>query len=210
MLHAAPLSGTSAAYIDRLQSALELVDRSALDHALNVVDSAWRRGAQIITCANGGSAMTALHYVTDWAKLVPVATGRPLRARSLVDNMGLVMAYGNDMSFADIFAEQLRNIMNPGDLLVAVSGSGNSENVIRAVELANATGGETLGLCGFDGGRLRQTAQHVVWVPVDDMQLCDDVHAVFGHIVVQTLCGMARATGVGTAAVEERVSAAVD
>ena len=199
-----PLDGVSARYLDRLSSTLASMDRHALDNAVGVVHAAWQRGAQIITCGNGGSAMTALHFVTDWAKLVPAMTGRPLRARSLVDNMGLVMAYGNDVSFADIFAEQLRNMMNPGDLVIALSGSGNSENVIRAVEFANAAGAETLGLCGFDGGRLRQKARHVVWVQSNDMQLCEDVHAIFGHIVVQTLRGMTSLAGESSDNASER------
>lgn len=177
-----------SAYLDRLHYSLDLIDRNAIDRAVALIDAAWRRGAQIITCGNGGSALTALHFVTDWGKLVPMTTGRPLLARSLLDNIGVITAYGNDVSFADIFAEQLKVIMRPGDLLISISGSGNSENVIRAVDFANATGGETLGLCGFDGGRLKQRAQHAVWIPVDDMQLCEDAHAIFGHIVVQALC----------------------
>jgi D-sedoheptulose 7-phosphate isomerase len=184
------LKGVSADYLDRISAALASLDRVALDHAVGVVHGAWQRGAQIITCGNGGSAMTALHFVTDWAKLVPMTTGRPLRARSLVDNMGLVMAYGNDVCFADIFSEQLRYMMAPGDLVIAISGSGNSENVIRAIDFANAAGGDTLGLCGFSGGRLRQKAKHALWVNENDMQICEDAHAIFGHIVVQTLCGM--------------------
>ena len=183
-------AGTSDNYLRRLATVLEALDRPALDRGVAMVDAAWQRGAQIITLGNGGSSMTALHFITDWAKIIPAASGKPFYGRSLVDNMGLVMAYGNDVSFADIFAEQLKNVMRPGDLVVALSGSGNSENVIRAVDYANAHGGETLGLCGYGGGRLRERAQHAVWVQVNDMQLCEDAHAIFGHIVMQKLCGM--------------------
>jgi D-sedoheptulose 7-phosphate isomerase len=183
-------AGSSERYLARLSEVLASLDRTELDAGIALVDDAWRRGAQIITLGNGGSAMTALHFVTDWAKLIPMTTGRPLRARSLVDNMGLVMAYGNDISFADVFAEQLKNIMQPRDLVVAISGSGNSENVIRAVKYARDNGGETLGLCGYDGGRLRQLAATSIWVRANDMQLCEDAHAIFGHIVMQRLCGM--------------------
>jgi D-sedoheptulose 7-phosphate isomerase len=182
------ISGFSDNYIDRLVNIQAQLDREALDRGIAMIDAAWRRGAQIITLGNGGSAMTALHFVTDWAKMIPHHCGRPFYGRSLVDNMGLVMAYGNDVSFADIFAEQLKNILRPGDVVVAISGSGNSENVIRAVNYANANGAETLGLCGFSGGRLRELANHAIWVQVNDMQLCEDVHAMFGHIVMQALC----------------------
>lgn len=160
-----------------------------LDRGVEEIRAAWLRGAQIITLGNGGSAMTALHFVTDWAKMVTLRHGRPFRGRSLVDNMGMLTAYANDISYDDIFAESLKVVMQPGDLVVAISGSGNSENVIRAVEYCNTHGGHSLGLCGFGGGRLKGIAQVPVWVAVDDMQLVEDVHAIFGHIVMQSLCG---------------------
>ena len=103
--------------------------------------------------------------------------------------MGLVMSYGNDVSFQDIFVEQLKNVFQKGDLVIAISGSGNSENVIRAVRYANENQGVTLGLCGYRGGKLKDLARHVVWADVDDMQLSEDAHAIFGHIVMQKLCG---------------------
>jgi D-sedoheptulose 7-phosphate isomerase len=156
-----------------------------------MISQAWQRGSQIITLGNGGSAMTALHFITDWAKMIPAATGKPFYGRTLVDNMGMLTAYGNDVSFADIFSEQLKNILRPDDLVIAISGSGNSENVIRAIQYANDHGGRTLGLCGFSGGRLKALVHHPIWVAVDDMQLCEDTHAIFGHIVMQVLCGPA-------------------
>jgi D-sedoheptulose 7-phosphate isomerase len=182
--------GASEHYLTRLSGVLAALDRSAIDNGVEVIHAAWQRGAQIITLGNGGSAMTALHFCTDWSKMIPMATGRAFLGRSLVDNMGLVMAYGNDVSFNDVFSEQLKNILRPGDLVVAISGSGNSENVIRAVDHANAHGAETLGLCGFSGGRLREKARHSVWVQSNDMQICEDAHAIFGHIVMQKLCGL--------------------
>jgi D-sedoheptulose 7-phosphate isomerase len=186
----ATFDGASFQYISRLTSVLGALDYKAMDYAIGMIDATWRRGAQVITLGNGGSSMTALHYITDWSKMIPRITGRPFYGRTLVDNMGLVMAYGNDVSFADVFAEQLKNILRSGDLVLAISGSGESENVIRAVEFANAQGNETLGLCGYDGGRLLKRALHAVWIRVNDMQLCEDAHAMFGHIVVQKLCGM--------------------
>lgn len=181
-------SGMSEVYLNKLGLALAALNRQELDKGVRMVRDAWERGAQVFTLGNGGSSMTALHYITDWNKMVYLNHGRQFRGRSLVDNMGLVMAYGNDTSFADIFIEQLKNLMAPGDLVIAISGSGNSENVIRAVDYANKNGGVTLGLAGFSGGKLKGTAQHCVWVAADDMQLCEDAHAIFGHIVMQSLC----------------------
>jgi len=174
-------------YFDRLTRALAAQDPALYDDAIDLVRSAWEGGRQILTLGNGGSSMTALHFQTDWAKNLYVKTGKPFRGRSLVDNMGLVMAYANDFSFQDVFLEQLKNFLEPGDLVVAISGSGNSENVIRAVEYANHHGAVTLGLSGYDGGRLKKIAQHNLWVNVPDMQIVEDIHAVFGHLVLQAL-----------------------
>jgi D-sedoheptulose 7-phosphate isomerase len=186
-------AGTTQAYFDKLSRLLALTDRQQMDQAIDVIAEAWQGGNQIITLGNGGSAMTALHMINDWNKSIFMATGKPFRGRSLVDNMGLVMSYGNDVSFQDIFAEQLKNILQPDDLVIAISGSGNSENVIRAVRHANENGAVTLGLCGYDGGKLKGLAHHVVWANVNDMQLAEDIHAIFGHIVMQRLCSTNRA-----------------
>ena len=179
---------TAKEYIGRLSTLLAALDLNQVDKAVDVIAEAWRAGRQIITLGNGGSSLTALHFINDWNKSIYMSTGVPFRGRSLVDNMGLVMSYGNDISFQDIFVEQLKNLLQKGDLVIAISGSGNSENVIRAVRYANEQGAVTLGLCGYRGGKLKQLAQHVVWADVDDMQLSEDVHAIFGHVVMQRLC----------------------
>ena len=177
-------------YLLRLSNALSALDRDEIDTGVAMVEAAWRRGAQVITLGNGGSAMTALHFVTDWGKMVGIATGRMLNARSLVDNVGLITAYSNDLCYEDVFVSQLASVMREGDLVVAISGSGNSENVIRAVDFANKHGAQTLGLCGFSGGRLLGRVSQRVWVKSNDMQICEDVHSVFGHIVMQSLCAL--------------------
>lgn len=183
-------SGAAGHYLKRLQTVIDSrVDNEEIDRGIGVIEQAWKQGRQIITLGNGGSSMTALHFITDWNKSIFMSTGVPFRGRTLVDNMGLLMAYGNDTSFQDIFIEQLKNILQPDDLVIAISGSGNSENVIRAVDYANANKAVTLGLCGYSGGKLKDRAQHTIWARVDDMQLCEDIHAIFGHIVMQRLCG---------------------
>lgn len=178
-------------YLARLRHVLDAVDGAALAQGVDLVAAAWRDGREVFVLGNGGSALTALHYANDWAKSVSLATGIPLRARSLADNVGLLTAYANDVSYADAFAEQLRAVMRPGDLVIALSSSGESENVIRAVDHANRAGGVTLALCGHAGGRLRAAARHAVWIPVADTQLCEDLFLVFGHIVMQRLCAAA-------------------
>ncbi len=180
--------GTANVYLNKLIAQLSLINKDEIDHAVNVVADAWQAGKQIIALGNGGSSMTALHFIADWNKSVFKCGGKPFRGRTLVDNMGLLMAYGNDISFQDIFIEQLKNIMQSGDLVIAISGSGNSENVIRAVRYANENDGVTLGLCGYRGGKLKELAQHVLWVDIDDMQIAEDIHSMFGHMVMQRLC----------------------
>ena len=181
--------GIASLYLDKLIQLLSVVDREQIDHGVQVVADAWLAGKQIITLGNGGSSMTALHFINDWNKTIPMHTQRSFRGRSLVDNIGLMMSYANDISFEDIFVGQLKNVLQPGDLVLAISGSGNSENVIRAVDYANQNGAVTLGLCGYSGGKLKQIAQHVVWAEIDDMQLAEDFHFMFGHMVMQRLAG---------------------
>jgi D-sedoheptulose 7-phosphate isomerase len=183
------VSTSSRDYLAKLKATIDAVDPAAIDHCVEVIRQGWLNGRQIITCGNGGSAVTALHFITDWSKMISSHSGRPFRGRTLLDNIGMLTAYANDVSYADIFSEQLKHTAEPGDVLIAISGSGNSENIVRAVDVANEMGCETIGLCGFSGGKLRRLARHVVWVDIDDMQISEDLHAIFGHIVMQRLCG---------------------
>jgi len=165
------------------------LDERAFQAGVDLVRRAFDAGKQIITCGNGGSAYAASHYITDWNKMVNLATGRKFRGISLCDNIGIVTAFANDLSYEDVFAGQLKAILDAGDLVIAVSGSGNSRNVVKAVEYANQAGAETLAVVGYDGGTLKKIAKHSVWVPSFDMQLCEDVHLMFGHMVMKSLCG---------------------
>lgn len=165
------------------------IDNESLQKGIELIKEAFESGKKIITCGNGGSASTASHYITDWNKMVNLATGRKFRGISLCDNIGLITAYGNDIGCEDIFSGQLEAIGDEGDLLVAISGSGNSPNVLKAVEYANQNNIKTLGIVGYDGGRLLPSVQHAFLVPSFDMQLCEDVHLMFGHMVMKTLCG---------------------
>lgn len=184
--------GASTDYFSRLTHVLASIDKDNIDKAIALIDNTWHSGKQIITLGNGGSSLTALHFINDWNKSIFMEGKRPFRGRSLVDNIGLVMSYGNDISFQDIFVEQLKNLLELGDLVIAISGSGNSENVLRAVNYANGNGAVTLGLCGYSGGKLKEIAQHHIWANINDMQISEDIHAIFGHIVMQQLCKTGR------------------
>lgn len=176
-------------YIDKLKDTLSSIDTTSFDHGTSLIYQAWQNGKQIITMGNGGSSLTALHFINDWNKSIFLANNKQFRGRSLCDNIGLLCAYANDISYADIFAQQLKNILQPGDLVIGISGSGNSENIIRAINYANDNQAITLGLSGYSGGKLKQLAQHNIWVNKNDMQIVEDIHAMFGHVVMQQLCG---------------------
>ncbi len=175
-------------YLEQLTRIMGKLDVASIDGAIALVRNAWMNKRKILVCGNGGSALTASHYINDWNKMAYLSSGRPFRGTSLSDNMGLVTAYSNDVSYEDVYREQLKNLMDEGDLVIAVSGSGNSENVVRAVNYANENGGVTLAICGYDGGKLKKLAQRALWVPCFDMQICEDLHFVFGHMVMKSLC----------------------
>lgn len=176
-------------YLEQLTRIIAQFELASAENAISLIKKSWMERRKIFVCGNGGSAMTASHYVTDWNKMAYLATGRPFRGHCLSDNVGLVTAYSNDISYDDVYSEQLKNLMDSGDLVIVLSGSGNSENVVRALKYANENGGVTLAICGYDGGRVKQIAQHALWVPSFDMQLCEDLHFIFGHMVMKALCG---------------------
>jgi D-sedoheptulose 7-phosphate isomerase len=164
------------------------INIDAFQKGIDMINAAFGAGKKIITCGNGGSASTASHYITDWNKMVNLATGKKFRGMSLCDNVGLITAYGNDLSYGDVFSGQIDALMDEGDLLVAVSGSGNSPNILKAIEAARRAGGDVLGVVGYDGGKMMPLCDHSVWVQSFDMQLCEDVHLMFGHMVMKSLC----------------------
>jgi D-sedoheptulose 7-phosphate isomerase len=176
-------------YLSAHMRLAQKLDVDAFKKGIDMVKSAFEGGKKIITCGNGGSASTASHYITDWNKMVNLATGKKLRGLSLCDSVGLITAYGNDLSYQDIFSGQINAVMDEGDLLVAISGSGNSPSVLNAIEAARGAGGKVLGVVGYDGGKMMPMCDHSVWVQSFDMQLCEDVHLMFGHMVMKTLCG---------------------
>ena len=149
---------------------------------------AFRGDKKMLLCGNGGSAYAASHYITDWNKMVNIATGKQFKGISLCDNIGLLTAFGNDISYDEVFAGQLKSILSPEDLLITVSGSGNSPNVLRAIEYANSVGADTLAIVGYDGGKSKLISKESVWINSFDMQLCEDLHLMFGHMVMKELC----------------------
>jgi D-sedoheptulose 7-phosphate isomerase len=182
------LFSVSNYFNEHLQKLAQL-DAGSFQSGIDMIKLAFDSNKKIITCGNGGSAFTASHYITDWNKMINLSTGKKFRGISLCDNIGLITAYGNDINFKDVFSGQIDAIMDEGDLLVAVSGSGNSPNILNAIKAARRNNGKVLGIVGYDGGEMIKICDHNVWINSFDMQICEDVHLMFGHMVMKSLCG---------------------
>lgn len=176
----------SSKYIARLQAALQSVDLDAVGSVVNVLAGARQDGRQVFTCGNGASAALASHFAADLAKMASPGSRR-FRAVALTDNVPLITAWANDAGYREVFSRQLTNLFREGDVLVAISCSGNSENVIAALEVARARGGETIGLLGFDGGSARPLADHTIWCGDSHYGIVEDVHYMICHIIANFL-----------------------
>lgn len=154
--------------------------------------NAYKEGSTIFVFGNGGSAATASHFATDLNKGISYGLEKRFRVMALTDNFSTVSAYSNDTSYDDVFVEQMKNFIKPGDLVIGISGSGNSKNVLNAVEYANSRGNITVGITGYDGGKLRQIAKHSVNANIKDMQISEDIHMILGHLTMKVLNGVIR------------------
>jgi len=188
-------------YLDRLQTELRRVDLAEVRHLSDLLYQAWEAGRNVFIFGNGGSACTATHLCEDLGKgcLRQSDLGdeskRRLRVMSLTDNVGWITAIGNDCGYDQIFLQQLMNFGQPGDLAIAISGSGNSPNVLAAVDWANRHGLTTFGMTGFDGGTLRRIARAGLHVPLDDMGMVESVHNCMLHWVIDDLHGRINGCG---------------
>ncbi|HLD25618.1 MAG TPA: SIS domain-containing protein [Candidatus Andersenbacteria bacterium] len=191
----------AAGYLSGVQKILNAIDFSALERFSTLLHRAWQESRSIFIFGNGGSGATASHFAEDLCHGTVAPERRSddefkrFQAMSLTDNVPWVLALANDLGYERIFVEQLRSLAKAGDVAIAISGSGNSLNVLRAIEWANARDLATVGITGFDGGELKKIQQHGVHVPVDDMPLTESVHGVLLHWVVDDL--YARLNSVG-------------
>lgn len=174
-------------YLDAVTELLAQVSREDIHKVADLVVDAYKSGKQVFLMGNGGSAATASHVACDLQKGINCAGDKKFKVMSVTDNIPLIMAWANDYDYSDIFAEQIATFVQPGDLVIGISGSGNSPNVIKGIELANEKGAVTVGLCGFKGGKLAQTAHHSVVVASDNMQYIEDIHMILGHLIFRYL-----------------------
>ena len=186
------------AKIAAVQGQLDLRQTEALADA---VHGAYERGNFVFICGNGGSGSNASHLCEDLGKSSLTRdkftddSVKRLKVLSLTDNTPYILAWGNDEGFDRIFVEQLKNLASPGDVLIAISGSGNSDNVLNAVSYANRLGMDTWGVTGFTGGKLRVLAKNNLHVPSDDMGIVECVHLQLFHWVLDDLHGRVNSVG---------------
>ena len=174
-------------YLARLARAGASIDRARLARACALLDAAFARSAWLFVCGNGGSAAIANHLLCDVAKGVQTDTDVLPRVMSLSANMEIVTAIANDIAFEDCFAYQLRTAARPGDVLLTISASGDSENIVRALDWAGANGLESVALTGFDGGRAAPLATVSLHVDGDNYGVIEDTHQSIMHMLAQYL-----------------------
>jgi len=195
-------------YLTRLEAEVRRVDQAALQRWSDLVYQAWENDRFVYIFGNGGSGTTASHMAEDLGK----STLRPsdlqdeskkrLKVLSLTDNLGWIMAVGNDVSYEDIFVQQLMNYGRAGDLVLAISGSGNSPNILKAVDWANRHGLLTFGLTGYNGGQLKSQQRDGLHVDLHDMGMVESIHLCLFHWVLNDV--FARINGAGRYSLEAR------
>jgi D-sedoheptulose 7-phosphate isomerase len=174
-------------YMARLHDVLTKVDAGEIAAIAELMHAAYEQRKTILVMGNGGSGATASHMVCDLNKGACFHSEKKFRVIALTDCTPMILALGNDVGFDSIFVEQMKAYASPGDLVLGISGSGNSANVLRAMEYAKKVGCTTVGIVGFGGGKLKAMVDHCFHVKVDDMQLVEDVHMILVHILMRIL-----------------------
>jgi D-sedoheptulose 7-phosphate isomerase len=172
-------------YLTRLNETIERLPRDRIAALGATLLRAYRNDKQVFTLGNGGSSSTASHMAADLAKNTIGPNMRRFRIMSLNENAAIVTALANDLGYEHVFSEQLMNLVRPGDVLVAVSASGNSPNVLEAIRYAQQQNAETVALLGFDGGEAARLVDNAIIVPSHDYGVVEDIHLVINHVLVE-------------------------
>ena len=177
-------------YIDRLEQGLRAIDSAAIADVVEALERARVEQRTLFIIGNGGSAATASHMANDLQKLASQGKEVPYRAIALTDNVPLITAWGNDEDYTAVFFRQLEALAWAGDVLIAITGSGNSPNILRAMEWAKVVGLTTIALLGFDGGRAKDLADHVLLFPEDHYGRIEDAHMILEHMIANYLADL--------------------
>ncbi|MBE3102599.1 MAG: SIS domain-containing protein [Firmicutes bacterium] len=173
-------------YIDELSATLKNVEVDEIRTAEDLIISIYRNNKRIYVIGNGGSAAASSHWVCDFGKII-VMDKKRFQVMSLTDNNAWITAIANDLSYEDVFVEQLRNLMSEGDLLIGISASGNSENIVRSFEYAHSIGAKTMGIIGFFGGKVRELSDHSIYIPSYNYGIVEDIQLAIGHMISQEI-----------------------
>jgi D-sedoheptulose 7-phosphate isomerase len=173
-------------YLKSLKEAITELDLNQVDGIVDVLQEARENARQVFLFGNGGSAATASHLACDLVKMTAVPGKPRLRAISLTDNVAMMTAIANDISYDDIFVEQMSALWNQGDLAIGISASGNSPNVLKAIEYAKNHGGKTIGFSGFGGGKLAKIADLNITFSSRNYGVVEDMHLVLTHLISQS------------------------
>jgi phosphoheptose isomerase len=172
-------------YTNNLKQALDAVDVSSLERAVDILECAFLSNSTVFVCGNGGSAAISDHFMCDHSKCIYSDTKFIPKIFSLPSNMSLLTAIGNDISYEDVFSYQVEMFGQTGDVLIAVSSSGNSPNILKALKSAKDSGLQTIALVGFEGGKAKELADVVIHVPVNNYGISEDAHQALMHILAQ-------------------------
>ncbi len=173
-------------YLFEVQGVLQQLPVDGIARVVDLLASARVQGKKVLLLGNGGSASTASHFASDLSKGATCAGKPRIRASALTDNLALLTAWANDTDYANIFSEQLDTTVDPGDVVICISGSGNSANVLKAAMVARARGAVTVGFTGFTGGKLKDLVDIAIVVPCHQMEQVEDVHLLLEHMI--TVC----------------------
>ena len=174
-------------YIAEVQALVGAMPESDICRVIDALLAAWRGGRRIYVFGNGGSAATASHFACDLGKGTLLPGKAPFKVVPLTDNVPLITAWANDVSYEDIFANQLAGVVEAGDLVIGISTSGNSPNVLKAMPVARVAGARTIGFIGFSGGRLKELVDMAVIAPGHNTAQCEDAHHVLQHLICAVL-----------------------
>lgn len=175
-------------YIDDELQILNNIDFDTVNEVIKMLEETRLNSKRVFVIGNGGSAATASHMYNDFNKGISEHLEKKYNFVSLCDNFATVMAIANDDCYENVFVNQLTNNIAKGDVLIAISGSGNSENIIRACEYAKKCGNKVIGFSGYDGGRLKKISDINLHVDINNMQIVEDIHMVFNHMMMYVLC----------------------
>jgi len=186
-------------YLEKLKEILDIFPHDSFERIAMALLAAYEENNHIFIMGNGGSGATASHFACDINKgCCADAHEKKFKVVCLNDNVPTMLAYANDLSYDKVFVEQLKNFLQASDLVIGISGSGNSENVLQAVSYAREKGAKTVGLCGFDGGRLSKIVDIPLIVDINDMQKVEDVHMIVVHMLMQYISSEVKKSNVSS------------